>query len=187
MIIIIDDFIKDESLKMRINDSQILTEPGVYKWWNGWWNGNPTNVEQELIEYVWKNHCPIRETFQISGFEFWSGIQSAEHEDYDNNLILHKDRDEGLWDVTKETVNPVMGSVYYPSDQSFEGGFLEVYSNGTDSEPERIMAKPNRLIIFEAGNVFHRVSVVTKGTRKAIAINLWKDLIYSETLKQNVL
>ena len=50
---------------------------------------------------------------------------------------------------------------------------LEIYSQGVDKEPELIYAKPNRLIIFEAGKHVHSVRPVTKGIRKAIAINLW--------------
>ncbi len=39
-----------------------------------------------------------------------------------------------------------------------------------------IEAKPNRLVIFEAGKYPHRVTNVTRGTRYAIAINLWETM-----------
>jgi predicted 2-oxoglutarate/Fe(II)-dependent dioxygenase YbiX len=54
-----------------------------------------------------------------------------------------------------------------------DGGFLEIFINGRDGEPERIEAKYNRLIIFEAGKYLHRVTPVTRGVRSAIAVNLW--------------
>jgi len=41
-----------------------------------------------------------------------------------------------------------------------------------EDEPEIIKAKFNRLIIFDASKL-HGVSKVTKGRRRAIAINLW--------------
>jgi len=181
MIIVIDNFIKDEMLKREVANMQLLNNPGKYKWYDGWWNNEANTTEERLIQYIWKDNCPIRESFDIRGFEYWTGIQSAEDPRYDNNLILHADRDEGLWDNTGKTKNPLIGTIYYPEQAEFEGGMLEIYTNGFDNEPERIYAKPNRLIIFNAGDVLHRVDVVTKGTRKAIAINLWKDLIYSQT------
>jgi predicted 2-oxoglutarate/Fe(II)-dependent dioxygenase YbiX len=51
---------------------------------------------------------------------------------------------------------------------------LEIYSEGEDNPPEVVYAKPNRLVIFDAGKYVHSVRPVTKGTRKAIAINLWE-------------
>ena len=66
--------------------------------------------------------------------------------------------------------------------EEFEGGMLEIYTEGVDKAPEVVYAKPNRLIIFDAGKHIHTVTPVTSGTRKAIAINLWQ----SEPLsKQN--
>ena len=53
-----------------------------------------------------------------------------------------------------------------------DGGYLEIQSKPGDLL-ERIEAKFNRLIIFEAGNFPHQVTEVTRGTRSAIAINLW--------------
>jgi predicted 2-oxoglutarate/Fe(II)-dependent dioxygenase YbiX len=41
-----------------------------------------------------------------------------------------------------------------------------------DREPEVIKAKFNRLIVFDASKL-HAVTKVTKGRRRAIAINLW--------------
>lgn len=183
MIVVIDNFIKDHNLRRNVSNIPLLKTPGVYKWWNGWWNSKPENTMEDLIQYIWKDNCPITESFQISGFEYWTGIQSSELDNYDDNLILHADRDEKLWDATGRTESPVMGSVYYPDQSEFEGGMLEIYTNGFDNPPETIYAKPNRLIIFDAGSVLHRVSVVTKGTRRAIAINLWQSPIYSERIK----
>ena len=86
---------------------------------------------------------------------------------------MHLDKDENLWKETGEISSPIVGTVFYPIQMEIEGGYLEIFSKGTDQEPERIEAKYNRLIIFDAGGVEHRVTNVTKGLRSAIAINLW--------------
>jgi len=174
MILVIDNFIKDQMLLDKIAlDDKFFVDPGKYYWWGGWWNTPSNSVKKELIQYIWRDHCPLRESFNISGFEYWTGIQSAEQDGFNNNLGMHIDKDEELWEKSGEIASPVIGTVYYPEQEEFEGGMLEIYTNGQDSEPERVYAKPNRLIIFGAGNTYHRVDTVTKGTRKAIAINLW--------------
>ena len=67
-----------------------------------------------------------------------------------------------------------MGTIFYPKNIPFKGGYLEI--EHPDGELERIQAKYNRLIIFPAGELLHRVTPVTEGTRYAIAINLWKHI-----------
>ena len=73
-----------------------------------------------------------------------------------------------------EVIKPVIGTVYYPVEHEFDGGFLEIHTSGRDKEPERIAAKYNRLVILDAGEHLHRVTEVTNGTRFAIAVNLWQ-------------
>ena len=70
-------------------------------------------------------------------------------------------------------MSPVSGTVFDPGTEEFEGGDLASYTDVTDATPEIIKAKPNRLIIFGAGDYVHAVQPITKGTRHAIAINLW--------------
>ena len=53
--------------------------------------------------------------------------------------------------------------------QDFDGGMLEIFSDGVDQSQK---SKP-RVCIFPAGDYFHRVATVTRGTRRAIAFNLW--------------
>ena len=55
-----------------------------------------------------------------------------------------------------------------------------IYTDGTDSTPEIVKAKPNRFIIFQAGQHSHAVTTVTEGIRHAIAINLWENEPYSK-------
>ena len=85
------------------------------------------------------------------------------------------EQDEALFSEKGDLSHPVIGTVFYPYEMDIDGGFLEIFSNGIDSPPERIEAKFNRLVIFNAGTHHHQVTEVTRGTRYAIAINLWDE------------
>jgi len=181
MILVIDNFIKDQVLLDKIkNDDTFFSNVGQYYWWDGWWSSPADTLKKELIEYIWADNCPLRQSFPASGFEYWTGIQSAEQDGFKDDLGMHFDKDEALFKKTGEIVSPIIGTVYYPEQEDFEGGMLEIYTDGEDAEPERVYAKPNRLIIFDAGTISHRVTRVTRGTRKAIAINIWELEPYSK-------
>ncbi len=186
MIAVFDNFIQDEKLlaEIELNKPTLFKDPGVFKWYDGWWNSPATNTAKKIIEYAWGNHCPISSSFSIDGFEYWTGIQTAKelNSGWNDFLEPHFDKDEAWHKKTGEIVTPIIGSVYYPAGQDFEGGELHVYSDGADMPPEIIKAKPNRFIIFQAGQHVHTVKTVTKGTRQALAINLWEKAPYS---KQN--
>jgi hypothetical protein len=175
MILVIDDFIKDQNLLRDIsNDNNFFSDPGIYYWWDGWWNNEAKTLKQRLIDHIWSDNCPLSAPMSIRGFEYWTGIQTSNTETgFANNLGNHYDKDEELFKLTGEIATPSMGTVYYPEQDAFEGGMLEIYTEGIDNTPEVVYAKPNRLIIFDAGKYVHAVTPVTKGTRKAIAINLW--------------
>ena len=175
MILVIDNFVKDVNLLTDIkNDDRFFADPGIYYWWDGWWNGEAKSVKQRLIEYIWADNCPLSQSITMRGFEYWTGIQTANPNlGFNNNLGNHYDKDEELFAQTGQIVTPIIGTVYYPEQDQFEGGMLEIYSEGVDNTPEVVYAKPNRLVIFDAGKYVHAVTPVTKGTRKAIAINLW--------------
>ena len=177
MIVVIDNFIKDPEFLQEISDNleSIFADPGVYKWWDGWWSTEAVNITQRLIQTVWGENCPVVASYSISGIEYWTGVQTCKATDtiWENSLCLHQDKDEKLWEETGAVVGPDIGTIYYPPGQDFEGGNLEIFSEGEDSDPEVLKAKDNRLIIFPAGEYLHRVSTVTRGTRRAIAFNLW--------------
>ena len=184
MIAVFDNFIQDDQLLKEINSNydRIFREPGVYKYYDGWWNTPAKNTTQRIIEYAWGYGCPINQSFNIDGFEYWTGLQSAADvkDGFADDLKQHYDKDEAFWRETGEIVTPIMGSVYYPPGQRFEGGELAVYTDGIESTPEIVKAKPNRFIIFKAGQDIHTVKQVTRGIRHAIAINLWEDEPYSK-------
>ena len=175
MIAVFDDFIQDKQLLEDIaNDSSFFSDPGIYRYWKGWWTSEPKNVKQRLIEYIWKDNLPIKLDAQINGFEYWTGIQSAEDTGHKDHLVLHYDDDVNQREKTGTWSFPLTGCVYYPPGLSFEGGDLAIYTDGEDSTPELIKSRGNRLVIFDPGKVLHCVQKVTKGTRMGIAINLWE-------------
>lgn len=174
MITVFDDFIKDEQLLQDVaNDPAIWSKTGDYKYWKGWWNKPAENTAQRLTEYIWGTNFPLNMSFQADGFEYWSGIQSAEIDGRRDYLELHFDDDVNYRAQTGNRMFPIIGCVYYPIGSEFEGGDLAIYTDGEDNSPEIIKTRPNRLVIFSPGEVVHGVHTVTSGTRKAIAINAW--------------
>lgn len=181
--IVIDDFIKDQSLLDDIeNDDSFFGPNGNFMWWNGWWNGEADTVKKRLIEYMWRYHSPhdfprFKSITGLMGFEYWTGVYGDGHPN--TGLGNHFDKDEEHWLATGgqnggEVITPVIGTVFYPKQHSFDGGHLEVFTDGEDKDPERIAAKYNRLVIFDAGKHLHRVTQVSNGVRYAIAVNLWQ-------------
>ena len=176
MIAVFDDFIKDESLIKEIQeDPNFYIPTGQYKYYKGWWNSEPNNVKQRLIKYIWGDNLPIKTGGVIDGFEHWTGLQSTEIEGRRNYLELHMDDDVHLRQQKGQRMFPILGCVYYPPGFEFEGGDLHIYTDGEQNSPEVIKTRSNRLVIFNPGEVVHGVSEVTKGTRGAIAINVWAE------------
>ncbi len=143
-------------------------------WWDGWWNSPVNTVKKELIEYIWKDNCPLPYSLDLNGFEYWTGVYGPTEEF--GELPSHFDKDELHWERTGgenngEVITPLIGTVFYPKPVPFKGGYLEI--EHPDGVFERIQAKYNRLIIFDAGGCLHRVTNVEEGIRHAIAINLW--------------
>jgi len=184
MIAVFDNFLNEDLLNEIKNDPTFFQDPGVYYYWKGgWWDNEVNTTKKKLIEAIWGATCPINKSFQIDGFEYWTGIQTANPElGHEDVLPFHYDKDEALFQQTGEIVTPVIGTVFYPGIEEFEGGDLAIYTDGIDSTPEIIKAKPNRLIIFGAGDYIHEVELVTKGTRHAIAINLWEEEPYTTAI-----
>jgi hypothetical protein len=186
--IIIDDFIKNERLLNDISkDDNFFGPNGDFHWWGGWFkDGDENNIhgspeantlKKQLIEEMWRWNSPWDfpryNPLYLSGVEYWTGVYGPDKPN--KNLGNHYDKDELHFKRTGEVVKPLMGTVYYPKEMDIDGGYLEIYTDGTDSEPERIKPIYNRLIIFEAGEYFHTVTPVTRGTRYAIAVNLWSE------------
>lgn len=178
--IIIDNFVQDEDLLRRVRESlndetSDFWSLGNYSWYEGWWRREPETLREELIKYIWGDNCPLNYDVEIEGFEHWVGIQSAVDKSKHDHLKQHFDKDEDLWHETGELKRPMIGTVYYPIEHDIDGGYLkswDTYEVDFDAPHELIAPKPNRLVIFDAGKL-HAVQQVTRGTRYAIAINLW--------------
>ena len=175
--IIIDNFIGDTALLNDIaNDKTFFSQNGKYFWYDGWWNSPMNTIKKRLIYELW-GPSSVHPAVKCEGFEYWTGQFGEGHR---SELGPHFDKDEEHWLKTGgskngEVITPVMGSVFYPVPMDIEGGYLEIFKSDNDKNPERIQAKFNRLIVFEAGKYPHRVTEVTKGVRSAIAINLWEE------------
>lgn len=175
MIAVFDDFIKDQELLKAIESEgeNFYVPTGSYRYWKGWWTKPASNTKQRLAEYIWKTEYPLQHTLEADGFEYWTGLQSAEIEGRRNYLELHFDDDVTYRQETGERMFPVLGCVYYPPGFDFKGGDLHIYTDGENNSPEIIKTRGNRLVIFNPGEVVHGVDEVTEGTRGAIAINVW--------------
>ena len=186
MIAVFDDFLDEGMLNEIKNDPTFFQDPGIYYYWKGPWNGQPADtLKKRLIEKLWLTGSPLSISFPVHGFEYWTGIQTRNVETgFKNVLANHYDKDEAWFEKTGEVRTPVIGTVYYPGIEEWTGGDLAVYTDGTDKSPEIVKAKPNRLIIFNAGDYVHEVLPVTEGTRHAIAINLWSEEPYSSFTDQ---
>lgn len=184
MIAVFDNFLEEDLLTEIKNDPTFFHDPGIYYYWGCVWNGEPVDtLKKRLIEKIWLTGSPLSISYQISGFEYWTGIQTANRELGHNNVLPnHFDKDEAWFEKTGEVKAPVIGTVFYPGIEEWEGGDLAIYTDGVDKSPEIVKAKPNRLIIFDAGHVVHEVLPVTSGTRHAIAINLWEGVPYSKEI-----
>lgn len=183
MIAVFDDFITDENLLKEIaEDTTFFQDPGVYYYWKAWWNSEANSTKKKIIEYVWRYNYPLNNIYDIDGFEYWTGVQEADPNGrFRDYLEMHYDDDVAYRQKTGDRMSPVIGCVYYPIGSEFTGGALNVYTDGEDKQPEVILCRPNRLIIFDAGYVPHRVDKVLTGTRRALAFNLWGKEPYSQT------
>ena len=187
--IIIDDFIKDEDLLKRINESEDFWRTG-YRWYEGWWNEGINDLHHELIQAIWGENSP-HEGVQIEGFEHWVGDYTNKESHsvigMDWSLKPHFDKDEDKWNDEGTFVTPLIGTVFYPDPEidEMEGGMLYYWEKfppqranedntifWPEEEPEIIKPKFNRLLIFDAG-CLHGVSQIKSGRRRAVAINLW--------------
>ena len=158
--IVIDDFIKDKPLLEAIdNDESFFGPNGNFMWWNGWWNSEANTIKKRLIEHIWRYNSQLVLN-GLMGFEYWTGVYGDGYPQTD--LMQHFDKDEEHWARTGgnnggEILTPLVGTVFYPKPMDIDGGYLEIHSRGRDNTPERIEAKFNRLVIFDAGNHLHRV------------------------------
>tara|TARA_S200000501_G_scaffold372740_1_gene418462 strand:+ start:565 stop:1173 length:609 start_codon:yes stop_codon:yes gene_type:complete len=179
---------------MRILDN-FITNPEVIAVLEKQWDSLPpdttawldidhtsTTVWHALIHTIWGSYP---ESLNALGFEYWqntltSGGNSSFSEDCEETLdaagpmVWHKDKDEEVYRQTSHIVTCDLGAIYYPFNDEFVGGYLEIANNDDFDEVERIQAKANRLIIFNP-SYYHRVSKIYSGTRRCFVVNAWRE------------
>ena len=133
-------------------ESQEFWKLGYY-WWNGWWNTEKKSIRHELIEYIWRYHCPLSSPISLDGFEHWVGIQQANDTTKNDAgewaLTTHFDKDEKLWDETGKVVTPKLGTIFYPDpcNDEIEGGYLKVWkTHETNFNAPFELIEPNTIV-----------------------------------------
>jgi hypothetical protein len=172
MMLVTDDFICEGSyLLSKLNSPDAWDNLPIDTAWlsiDDYNNSRGWNVWNDIIH---KMYCqlPLEARDNIKGFEYW-GNQIAGYD----SLPWHQDKDEHVFANSGETVSPSVGFVYYPYQDIFTGGYLEIAVKDDFDELERIQSKFNRLIMFDPSQ-YHRVSRVHTGNRRAFIVNVWTD------------
>ena len=164
-------------------------------------NSKPKTIKEKLVDYILKESGFLTE--DIKGIEHWTHLMSPKDTitigdkkiKVGTYLEWHTNKDEILNEVDKYLIHPVASFIYFPIDEDFEGGYLEISSlKESDLNPEivksnddmlsfvskfksdyeRIKAKYNRLIIFDSSHL-HRVTQVTKGVRWSFTFDIWNN------------
>jgi hypothetical protein len=157
-----------------------------YMFWDGWWKSPANTLRKEVVQAIWTNNLPCPKE-EVLGIEYWTRTYLP-----GQYLDVHVDEDTFLYADSKIFSGPLMGSVFYGSD-NHDGGFVEIYNkailqDGTKGaieaesiepllvpveERERIAYKGNRLIIFDTGHVVHGTTPANSGIRQVMVTNLW--------------
>jgi len=168
---ILDDFISSEEVRYALQHAWDLLPANETAWMNYPTAAKTlTNVWETLAANIWSLHFSEgSSSVSPLGYEYW-GNDIAQGE----VLGWHKDKDEDVYDSSGKVICPKVGAIYYPFNDPFEGGFLEVALEDDFDRIERFEAKPNRLIIFDPSS-YHRVTKVYSGYRKAFVVNVWQD------------
>ena len=194
-LIVIDNYLDEDFLKEISEDQKFWSQEPLYDWWDGWWSSPIETNRHKLIKKIWGNVSSDITLYggPIAGFEHWVGVTTPSgdmKEVYGQKWSLppHTDKDEHYWQNHPQGKgrgnhpdsfrHPMYGTVFYVEEPE-EGGYLTYWSDGQHWEDidgntpyESIKPKRNRLILFDASKS-HAVTAVTKGIRKAVAINVW--------------
>jgi len=157
-----------------------------YMFWDGWLNSPADTLRKQVIQVLWSQPgllpFPIEE---VAGFEYWTRTFGV-----GQYLGVHCDEDTFQYAKDRYYRGPAIGCVWYGTSES-TGGFLELHATtileGKDSlereqldalmsapeERERIMYRPNRLVVFDAGHRLHETTKTLTGKRQVMVVNVW--------------
>lgn len=176
--------VKDNVLNLNYDLTEHLSYKTMpqYNYWCGWWNEEPRNKVEEVIQLLWQDYIDPTE-YPNGGFEYWSRVINS-----GGFLEWHQDTGEYYYFSDNYWISE-QSLLYYPKvSADCKGGFLEIapYKNRNgledsqksarcidNNEIERIKAVENRMVLIDSAQL-HRVSTIYQGTRYNLATALWK-------------
>jgi len=184
---IIDNFITDPAILKAIDQSPFW-EDNSYYWNNFKWRqryqeiGETKTIGGTIVNLMMQDAQLLEEYpfYSAVGFEYWptvlmAGMDLQDEEDGIYSLNIHTDFDLAKYKTTGELNYPLFGAVMYFGNYDVEGGDLKVWEENNYTY-HTIEPKDNRLVVFNSAKP-HGVTEVTKGIRKSIAINFWREPI----------
>ena len=184
--IVIDNFLTDPKAVQAINYSKFWEDQSYYwnefKWKQPNTEADANSIGAYIVERMMQDEALLDAYpfYSVVGFEYWPtvllpGMDLESEEDGTYSLNIHTDFDLARYKTTGEVKHPSFGCVMYFGNEDVEGGELRVWEYDSDIY-ESIEPKNNRLVVFDSHKP-HGVTEVTKGIRKSIAINFWKEPI----------
>lgn len=186
--IVIDNFLTDPKAVNAINYSKFWEDQSYY--WNDFkWkqryegvDSGSNSIGAYIVERMMQDEGLLEAYpfYSITGFEYWPtvlmpGMDLESEEDGIYSLNIHTDFDLVRFKTKGEIRHPSFGCVMYFGNEDVEGGELRVWETN-ECTYESVSPKHNRLVVFDSHKP-HGVTEVTKGIRKSIAINFWREPI----------
>ena len=174
---ILDNFISDSKILKRIEEWPAWNEKPL-NWKGNAWRQRYESIDETktiggTIVSLIMQKCKDLSFDSVAGFEYWTTVLTKNlripGEDGIYSLPMHSDYDVVKYSKTKELSYPLFGAVLYFGNKDVEGGLLK-------TEDKTIEPLHNRLVIFNSANL-HGVTEITKGERRSLAINFWKEPI----------
>jgi hypothetical protein len=161
--IIVDNFVQDQSLLTQLRDDHYWVANTPYTWFDR--ESLSTSPWLKLTRQIWLFAGKFHTLGTYEGYELWSQVIQ------NRDLGWHVDKDEHLWSTRQQLSHPSLGSIWYAHTEKVEGGFLETKN---EKGTQLIEPVPNRLIIHHP-NLQHMVHKCTAGVRKSFLTNLWEE------------
>jgi hypothetical protein len=160
---------------------------------------------EEMAAYLKPFITEERKNNTIVGAEWWVKYKDKSEVGHP----LHKDIDDKLYLKNKKVKRPDIGSVFYLNYSNGLEGNLVLYTSPYSNTPIYVPPEPNRLVVFDAGNLPHGVTnkdgeiidrsspqekatILTNDFRICVPINWWSNEIseaqgYKEYFKETIL
>lgn len=185
---VIHNFLTDEQVVHSINFSKFWEDKSYYFRkldYKGFESYDTKNtIGSYIVERMLEDSSLLEEFpfYSACGYEYWPtvlmpGMETSVGENNEiYSLDVHSDYDVARYMKTSELKFPLFGALIYFGNENVEGGLLRVWE---DLNYEEVSPTHNTLVVFDSSKL-HGVTEVTKGIRKSIAINFWKDPIMLE-------